>query len=430
MNSQLLLAGSLAIASLASGAGFTILEQSVSGIGNAFAGGSAAAEDASTMFYNPAGMTYVSQAEVQGGVHYLELKAKFKNDGTTTLATNTATTGGNADGGFQTPVPNFYFLQPLTRSLTAGLSVNTPFGLSTDFGKEWVGRYMACRSKILTVDISPNIAWKATDKLSLGLGIDCDYVDANLSNAIDLNGDGTPAYDGFSNLKADDKAVGYHLGAIYQFTPSTRVGISYRSQIRTHLEGTADFTLPSSLPGALAAAQYVFVDQKVGAQLTLPQSASISVFHNLNDKVDLMADITWTDWSSFKYLDIKFDNALTESVAGKAIYENWQDTFRYSIGASYKLTNKLKLRAGTCYDSNAVRSSYYRSPRIPDASRVWLATGLGWQVTERSSLDFAYVHIFVSDPDIDNSIHTKNQHLVGTISADMNIVSASYTYTF
>lgn len=430
INRALALVGGLSAASIASGAGFTILEQSVSGLGNAFAGGAASAEDASTMFYNPAGLSRLDSAETQMDVHYLTLSAYFKNKGSTTTSTGAATTGGNSEGGFSTPVPSMYYVLPINGKFTAGISVNCPFGLGTEYDDGWVGRYMAVKSEITTVDVSPSIAYKVTDRFSVGAGFDMYYIDANLTNYIDLNKDGTPLYDGFLNMKADDDAYGYHVGALYQVTSDTRVGLSYRSEIKTHLKGHADFTLPSDLPSALAAAQVVFVDQGVGAELTLPSSASLSVFHNLNENIDIMADITWTDWSTFKYLDINFVNTTTESVAGKAQYENWQDTFRYSTGLSYKWSDSLKLRTGVCFDEAAVRGPEYRTPRIPDAKRFWIACGATWLVSEHSTLDFAYVHIFVDDPEIDNSIHTSNQHLVGTIEASMDIVSLAYTYKF
>ncbi|HNX04302.1 MAG TPA: outer membrane protein transport protein [Opitutales bacterium] len=430
--SLLALASGLTIASLANGAGFAIVEQSVAGLGNAFSG-AAGAEDASVMFFNPAGMSFVDGPQVQAGTHYLMLNAYFKNSGTVTTSPSGATvttSGADSDGGFKTPLPNLYYLQPLTSKLTAGLSVNCPFGLGTEYDEGWVGRYMARKSEIQTFDVSPALSYKVTDSFSIGVGFDLYYIDANLTSDIDLNKDGTSLLDGFTNMKADDDAYGYHLGMLWQATTSTRFGLSYRSQITTHLKGTADFTLPANLPSALAAAQAVFVDQGVGAELDLPSSLSFNVYHNLTDKIDLMADVTWTDWSTFYSLDLNFENALTESVAGKAQIENWRDTIRYSAGMTYKLSDTLKLRGGLCFDPAAVRGAEFRTPRIPDAKRFWVSTGLNWKLSDKASMDFAYVHIFVDDPDVDNSTHTAGQHLVGTIEAYMDIVSASFTYKF
>ena len=430
--SLLALASGLTLASLAQGAGFAIVEQSVSGLGNSFSG-AAGAEDASVMFYNPAGMSFVEGSQIQTGMHFLMLNAYFKNTGTLTTTpagTTVPTSGTNSQGGFKTPLPNFYFLQKFDSRLSFGLSVNCPFGLGTEYKDGWVGRYMALKSEIQSIDVSPTVSYKLTDTLSIGAGLDCYYVDANLTNDLDLNKDGTPLYDGHLDMKADDNAFGYHFGGMWQATPSTRIGLSYRSQINVHLAGHANFTLPANLPAPLAAAQAVFVDQTVGAEIDLPASVSLNVFHNLTDKIDVMADVTWTDWSVFHALDLNFGTALTESVAGKAQMENWRDTIRYSAGMDYKLSNTLKLRGGLCFDPAAVRSPEFRTPRIPDAKRFWVSTGLGWQISEKMSLDFAYVHIFVDDPEVDNSIHTSSQHLVGTIQAYMDIVSASFTYKF
>jgi long-chain fatty acid transport protein len=442
INRRLALAAGLTVASLASGAGFTILEQSVSGIGGAFAGGAATASDASTAFFNPAGMSYLDSAQVQAETHYLMLNAYFTNKGTTTTTSSgstVATSGGNSEGGFKTPVPSAYFVQPLGHGLTLGFSMNCPFGLGTEYDSDWAGRYMAIKSQITTVDMSPSIAWRVTDKLSIGAGMDCYYIDANLTSAIDFGRNGTSTFDGFTNMKADDDAYGYHLGVIYQVTDSTRIGVAYRSQVTTHLKGTVDFTVPANYVAYLNSIGYgstatyiqsLFADQGVGAVLKLPASASLSVVQSLNDKIDLLADVTWTDWSTFYSLDLNFENAATEAYAGKAQIENWRDTFRYSTGLTYKWSDTLKLRMGLCYDEAAVRSAYYRTPRIPDAKRYWIATGLSWQLSTHSTLDAAYVHIFVADPDVDNSIHTSNEHVVGTINASMDIVSLAYTYSF
>jgi len=437
-------AASLMCASLASGAGYTILEQSVSGLGYAFASGSASSEDASAIFYNPASMGFMDKSQYLADVHYLILNTRFHNTGSTTVSTGSATSGGDSDGGFQTPVPSMYYVQPLSSSITVGFSINAPFGLGTEYDDGWVGRYTALTSKITTYDVSPSIAWKINDKLSIGVGIDIYYVSANLTNAIDFNKDGTTLYDGKIDMNADDQAIGGHAGIIYQVRPSTRIGFAYRSQVSVNLIGDADFTIPEdylTYLNYLVSLGYIsssnisyvkstFSDQGVGATLKLPASASLSVVQGINDKLDLMADITWTDWSCFYQLDLGFENATTESVAGKPVIENWQDTFRYSVGANYKLNDKFKLRFGLCYDETAIRSAEYRSPRIPDSSRFWISTGLGWQMSANSHLDFAYVHIFVSDSDVNNSLHTSNQVLVGTINSSMDIISMAYSYSF
>ncbi len=422
--------GALALAVPAHGAGYAILEQSVSGLGNAFAGGAAAAEDPSTIFFNPAGMSRLDSVQLQAQAHWLTLGAYFSNDGSH-LGTKDndlgPITGRNNDGGFSVVVPSLYFVYPLPAGFTAGLAVNSPFGLATKYDSDWVGRYMAVKSEIKTIDVSPCISYQVNDQFSIGAGLDVYTIEANLTNAIDFNQDGTPLLDGFSNLEADDDALGAHLGLLWQARPDTRLGVNYRSQVVSHVKGDADFAVPPALAGS---AGLVFFDQNVSSTLRLPASASLSVLHNLNDKIDLMADITWTDWSSFGTLDIDFANPATEAVAGREIPEEWRDTWRYSAGVSYKWSDTLKLRGGVCYDTAAVKSSRYRSPRIPDAARLWLTCGLSWRMAEHSVLDFGYVHIFVEDGGINNDSHTRNQVLIGEIEAQMDIVSLAYTHIF
>ncbi|MFA5257198.1 MAG: outer membrane protein transport protein [Opitutales bacterium] len=424
----LTIASGLTLASAASGAGFAIIEQSASGIGNAFAGGAAVAEDASTIFFNPAGMILLKQPEVQTGVHMIAPQAKFTNKGSTTSGVY-PTQGPNADGGETAFVPNFYYAHPINDRLVVGFGIHAPFGLATEYDKDWVGRYQAVRSEIKTVNFNPSVAYRINDKFTIGAGVSVEYVSAHLTNAIDLNRDGTPLLDGFNDLKGDDIAYGWNLGLLYEASPATRFGAHYRSSVKAHLEGDADFTLPE-LPAPMAMYAVVFADQKIGADLTLPDSLSVSFFHQLNDKWSVMGDVTWMNWSTFYKLDIDFETALTEQYAGTAIIENWRDNWRYSLGTDYKMSDTVTLRGGLAYDQTPVKSSEFRSPRIPDASRVWLSLGLSWDVSQNMTLDAGYVHIFVDDPNVDNSTHTAYQHVIGTIDACVNIFSVSMAYRF
>ncbi len=420
----------LSFAVAANGAGFAIIEQSVSGLGNAFAG-AAAAQDASTIFFNPAGMILLDKPEVNSGIHVIIPSAKFINEGTTTTsyAGTVATQGDNANGGATAFVPNLYYVHPLSERLVVGIGVHAPFGLATEYDKEWVGRYMAVRSEIKTINVNPSIAYRINEKLTIGAGVSAEYVYANLTNAIDLNRDGTTLLDGFNDLEGDDIGFGWNLGLLYEVSKTTRFGIHYRSEVKTRLKGTADFTLPE-LPPAMAAYAVVFADQKIEADLTLPDSLSVNFYHELNDKWAVMGDVTWMGWSDFYDLDIDFESATTEAAAGKAIIENWRDNWRYSVGANYKASDRLLLRGGLAYDQTPVKSDDYRSPRIPDASRVWVTAGLSWIMSPGTTLDVGYVHIFVDDPVVDNSSHTSYQHVKGTIKAHVDILSASCTMRF
>jgi long-chain fatty acid transport protein len=428
IKSLLAMASGLSFALAANGAGFYIIEQSVSGLGNALSGAAAVAEDSSTVYFNPAGMILLDGSQIQSAAHLIMPKAEFINKGTLSAGT-ILTQGDNSDGGAAAVVPNLYYTKRISENLAVGLGINAPFGLATEYDKDWVGRYMAVRSEIQTININPAIAYRLNSQWTIGIGANVCYTSAQLTNAIDLNRDGTSLLDGFSDMEADDIGYGYNIGLLYEPTATTRIGLHYRSQVSVRLEGDANFTLPT-LPAAMAAYAVVFADQSVEADLTMPDQLSVSIYHQFSDKLAIMADVTWMNWTTFYDLDIDFETATTESVAGKPVIENWRDAYRYSVGMDYKVSDTLKLRCGLAYDQTPIRSAEYRSPRIPDGSRKWIATGLSWNIRPNMTLDASYVHIFVTDPEVDNSTHTSNLHLIGTIDGSVDLLCASRTYKF
>jgi long-chain fatty acid transport protein len=429
----------------AMGAGFALVEQSVGGLGNAFAGGAASAEDATTVFYNPAGMTRLSDLQLVVGTHIIIPSVKFHNEDSTHVlqgSTGQALSGGNGgDGGVTKLVPNLYYTKKLGDRLVMGIGINVPFGLATKYDDDWVGRYHAVESDVLTININPSMAYKINDQLSVGAGFSAQYIKAKLSQAIDF---GTIAFiqlgastatqlglapqssDGFASLEGDSWGYGFNLGILYEFTKNTRIGAAYRSRIKQSLEGDIDY---KNVPSVFSSA---FQDKNVKADITLPDSLSISFFHQFNPQWRLMADFTWTNWSVFKELKV-VDNGGNE--ISKTIYD-WQDSYRYSLGVTYLPNNNLLLRAGTAYDTSAVPNAQRRTPRIPDEDRVWLALGAGYKVSKRASLDIGYAHLFIKDPKIYRDLATANDKdkmlggLKGTYDAQTNILSAQLTVTF
>jgi long-chain fatty acid transport protein len=292
---------------------FALNEQSVSGLGTAYAGGAAQAEDASTIFFNPAGIALLEQGEFQLGGQFVMPQATFTNEGSRYNLPNTSAnglriSGGNGgDGGVDHLLPNIYLSQPVFRSpqygdLSVGVGLSVPFGLETDYSPGWVGRYAALRSKLTTFDIQPTIAYRLFDRISFGASMDIQYASARLTQAIDfgllgaqrtgqfeqalpalLAAQGVPvaaipavikatqqAYnnagfvpggrDGISELTADDWRLGFTLGAIFEywkgddhsFFQDGRIGVSYRSGISHTLKGNVSFRdVPTiTAPGA------------------------------------------------------------------------------------------------------------------------------------------------------------------------------------
>jgi long-chain fatty acid transport protein len=414
-------------------------------VGNAFAGGSAAAEDASTIFFNPAGMTRLPGKQVVVGVHAIDPSVKFTNQGSTLappLPPAPLTGGNGGDAGGWGYVPNLYLSWQLNESLWLGIGVNAPFGLNTEYETGWVGRYQALNSELTTININPSIAYKVNDKVSLGFGLSAQQADATLSRAIDqsticlsLQGGGflppgtcagaglavPQTADASQELSASDWGYGFNLGALFQISPDMRIGLAYRSRIKYTLSGTSTF---SSVRAPLSAIPS-FQTSGASADLTVPDSASLTVLQTFGDKWELMGDITWTQWTAFNQLVVNFANGAPSNVTT----ENWQNAWRFSLGMNYRPNEKWKLRSGVAWDQTPVPNSTLRTARIPDNSRTWLALGASWYFTKNSSLDFGYAHLFVPSTPI-NHTEQASGTLVGSYDSSVNIVSVQVAYSF
>ncbi len=394
MVSWLVAGALLAISGSAAASGFALIEQSSSGLGNAYAGGSAIAEDASTIFFNPAGMSRLNGKQVAVMVHDITPSAKFSGTGA-------SGTDMGGDAGGSVFIPNAYFTMDLQPNLKFGVGVNTPFGLQTEYNSGWVGRYQAIKSKLDTVNVNPSLAYQVNDALSIGGGLNYQHVSGDLTSYDDVLGT--------VEVKGTDNAWGYNLGALYNLNATARVGIAYRSKISYTLKGDLTSSLPST-PVSLA--------------VKLPDLLSISGFHQLNDTWDVMAGVSWTGWSSFKQLQV-IDTNSGAMVSNTP--ENWKDTVRVSVGATHHYSSQWLSRVGLAYDQSPVPDAN-RTARIPDNNRTWLALGGQYKPSTASAVDFGYAHLFVGDSSINES--NPSPALVGTYKNAVDILSAQYTYSF
>ena len=405
-------------------AGFALIEQNASGMGNAYAGGSAIAEDASTIYFNPAGMTYIQGTQAAGALHLINPNAEFNNKGSVAGSLRPlGSEGGNA--GDLAFVPNLYFKMDLNDNVKLGIGVNAPFGLKTEYDDNWLGRFQALKSEVKTININPAIAFKVNDQLSLGFGVSAMWAEAELTNAVNFRHPVFPVSfgEGSAKVKGDDWGFGFNLGAIFQATADTRIGVAYRSKVEQHLDGDVKFKYPAGLPAPFKAAA---PSGDVKADVTLPENFSVSAFSHLNDTWDLMGDVTWTRWSQFQELAIYRDNGklLTKTT------ENWDNTMRYSVGVNYHYSDAIKLRAGLAYDEEAIKDEF-RTARIPGNDRKWVSLGAGWQVSPASKLDVGYSHLFISDASInDNQLATAKGRVRGDYDGSVDILSLQYTHNF
>jgi long-chain fatty acid transport protein len=433
------------LSSTASASGFQLFEQSVSSLGNAFAGNSAVAEDATTIFFNPAGLTRVPDTQAIAGLHMISPQTTFDNTGSTAATTNfqgnnmlLGTDGGNA--GVTAFVPNLYAAHQLTNNLHIGLGINVPFGLKTKYSSDWVGRYQGINSELQTVNINPSLAYKINQMFSVGFGVNAQYAKANLTNAIDFgaaadaqgqcppppagppSGFCAQALDGRQQLTGDDWGWGYNLGVMMQLTSATRIGLSYRSHIDFDIEGDVRFSVPPPVRPA-----FPFSTVDISAKLDLPETISLSAYHDATSKLALLADVSWTKWDRFDQLVVKIDNpALPTSVTDF----DWDNTFRYSLGANYKAHQEWTFRTGAAYDSSPVPSASKRNVRVPDSDRIWLAFGISHIPNSNFRFDFAYSHLWMRDAHIDNN-DGAGHTLVGNYNnSSVDIFSGQMVWSF
>ncbi len=416
-------------------AGFALIENSASGQGNAFAGAAAVAEDASTIWFNPAGMMKLGGNQVVVAGHFIKPDAKFTNQDSID-ATGGNLRGSNDDGGKNAIVPNFYWMTSLNEKMKFGLGVNAPFGLETEYDDTWVGRYHAVKSDLRTININPSIAYQVNNQLSVGGGLNIMYADVTFTNAIDFGSLlGAPqGADGFAKLEASnfgglsDVAYGFNLGLLYDITDKTRLGVAYRSETTIDVQGSAEFRVPTAAAPVLSSG--AFQNSAINASVTLPQTFSVSVAHEM-DKLTLLADVTWTGWSSFDELRIKYANTKQPD---SVTTENWDDAFRYSIGLDWQYSNKITLRTGLAYDQTPIPDAEHRTPRVPGNSRTWLSFGGTYVFNEAFTVDVGYSHLFVSDTSINNTFESSQPALAATLKgnyeASVDILSAQLRWNY
>jgi long-chain fatty acid transport protein len=462
--SNFVLASLLSTGSIGSAyaSGFALIEMNANGQGNAYAGAAAHTPNASTVYFNPAGMMNLEGEQLSIASHYIDPSSDFDNQGSKLATTpllgadsGAAIVGDEDDGGQSAFVPNLYWVKPLDDKTSFGLGVNSPFGLKTEYDDDWVGRYHAILSDLKTVNFNPSIGYRVSDKVSIGGGINVMLADVDLSSAVDFgsicaflenaqgvapaaacNSPGDPNFDGLGELEADNYdeiALGFNVGLTYLVSDMTTVGVAYRSEVDIDVDGDADFSTADGIPGQTVQAIVIdggglFEDTGLGAKVTLPASLAVSVAHRI-DKITWLADVTWTGWSSFDELRIEYDNPAQPDTVTT---EDWDDTMRYSIGFDYQATDKLILRAGLALDETPIPSRERRTPRIPGNDREWVSLGLTYVASNTFSFDVGYSHLFIDDTKIDNTLEsavpTVNSTLTGEYEADVDIFSAQLNW--
>lgn len=403
--------------------GFAIRENSAEALGTAFAGNASSATFLSTIFNNPAGMTHFTGDRAQADASLILPSVRFEgsaaescfvcNAGTgfTTPGTFPISGEGSGNAGQAAFVPAFYFLHSFSPDLKAGLAMTVPFGLSTIYPENWVGRYFGIRSAIQTTDLNPNVAYRVNNWISVGAGMSAQYLNADLTQAIDQNAlAGAPPSpfgplpDARLRVHGSDWGWGYNAGVLLEPMQGTNIGLTYRSRIRHTVEGSADFT---GIVGPIAAVGGPFVrSSSASATIVTPDSADLSITQNITDQFHVAMDLQWTDWSVFKSLGVlRTSGVLSGQNLSTPTPENFRNTWFVSVGGTYNFGENWTFRAGVAYDQTPV-TDRFRTVRLPDSDRYWLAFGAGYKFSEGFSVDLGIAHIFMRDASISSSVNS------------------------
>jgi len=442
-----------AVAALALGActtpvqagGFQLNESSASGLGTAFAGGAAAAEDASTLWGNVAGLSRIHKGQGIAVLHLIKPSMEFGNVSSVAAAQQSLGHEGGDAGGMNY-VPNLYYAAPINAQWSAGIGITAPWGLVTEYDNGWMGRFQAIRSGIETINVNPGVSWKPASNFALGFGLNYQRIDAEFTNQVNYSGallsaaatagiapgsptylaiaQATPGLESSAKIKGDADAWGWNAGLLWNISPEHRVGLHYRSNIKYDISGSAQFVHPTpsvppplaGLVGQLAAGVNAKAyDGGVTSKVEIPAIVNLSFFSAVSPQVDLMIDAQWTGWSTIKDLTFVRSDGKDAGSVLQSTPENFEDAWKIAVGANYRLGGGWLLRGGLAYDQSPVQMAF-RTPRLPDNDKTWVTAGGQYRFANGLTLDFGAAYIWVADGTISSDPSAQSKAAYGLLS--------------
>lgn len=436
-------------------------ESSPAAIGNFAAGIAAEARDASTGWYNPAGLALIHDQQLVFGAVGVFPSSKITGTSTFTTATPLGTLNyvqsyNGLQGAKDAAVPSFHYALPLGENAAFGLSVVAPFGLMTDWSRTSAVRYAATMSTLTTMNVAPEIGANITEHFALGLGIDLQYARVTFNSMI-----GSPAVmqalgfsptylDTMSYNKGHSFGVGFHAGALAMFNENhTRVGLNYQSQVQHTFHGYSRFNGPLATPGLstasfaslLGATNSVYWSNSLFSNtIDLPDVVTLSGYQDINERLALLGSVVYTGWHSLRTIQLNNVAAYAPPsgpLPGRQVRVNsvspeyYDNAWRFALGANYYFTPQWMLRVGGGYDETPT-TDLNRSIRVPDSSRWALSVGSHYQMIPSLGVDFGYTHLFsVNDSGINKTIitgATSTYNLNADIKAHADLVGVQVNW--
>lgn len=415
------------VSSSAYASAFQLFEQDAASPGFYHAGYAVAAEDASTSFYNPAGLTRFKRQQLVFMTDGVLTNFKYAGDVTVNTYNSGNPNSVTTQGGSFAAVPAFYYTAPLSDTLNLGFSVNVPFGLQADYGNDTVLRYASTKTSVQVIDISPALAYQLNDQWSIGAGPDAQLMKADFDQVGVVGTDDTFG-DGTNDVT--DTAYGYHAGVLYTPSSTTRYGVSYHSQVVHHLTGTSEF----SGPLAILLVGHTLQSNTARVNVTLPPYTAFSAMHALNNQYTVLGSVIYTQWKTIQYLTLQnvagLENIEPSTSIVVTIPQHFRNTFNYSIGMEDAVSEVAKLRFGLGYDVSPVKNAY-RNVQLPDNDRYIVALGAHYQSTPTLGLDVSWNHIFFNKAHISPPPQQTGDEIIttnGNVRGGADVFGAQLTW--
>jgi len=406
-------------------AGVALREGSADWTANAFAGEAAKAYDASTAYSNPAGMTRLNWNEADLSSTVVLPSSQFS--GVNTIGGQV--TPGNLGGPYAQPllIPGGFAVWNASPDLKFGLSVTVPFGARIAYSPGFVGRYQSLVSSLTDVRISLAAAYRINEHLSIGGGPVIDILSTRLTQAVNLGPLSSAFGDAMADFRGSSVGAGFTIGALYEFDDSFRAGLVYRSRVQPTISGTQSVGFSPAI-GVVSPATAATLAARTGSastRLSLPDSVSLGFYKQIDEQWAVMADLQWIDWSLVSTLSIIPANHTPATV----LPENWRNTWFGSIGANFRVTERLLLQAGVGYDLSPVTNSN-RTTRIPDANRLLLGGGVTYNLLTNVSVQLAVLEVLSGTVKIDNSASPTAGVIRGSYDTEVTTVALGMTARF
>jgi len=430
--------GAITLATVgAQAGGFAIHEQSAYFQGSVFAGAAAGGPSISSMFWNPATMTQQPDKLVNESNYTAILATSNITPITATSITgvNLVPLGPSGDISQDAIVPASYVTYRLTDRLVFGVALNSPFGLVTSPNTFWAGQFYSRDSRVHSFNATPMVAYQVNDWLSVGAGMQIQYFKVYLENAF-------PGAIAVGNqptsliLRGSSTDIGFTAGITLTPTPTTTIGIGFRSAISQSIQGDAFRSafattvvippfgpIPVVVPAATPAIQ---------TTITLPESVSLGVRQKVTNQLTLLGTLEWTNWSRLNSVDLVTPPPGTVPGIPAVLAFGWRDGWFGSVGLEYQWNPQLALRFGVAYEESPITDTT-RTTRLPDNNRWWVGAGLTYNWSQNFSIELGYSHIFVKDTAINivpgnPSFNPLLGTFVGTADTSIDIISLGLRY--